>query len=247
IWSLSKDGFYSVKSAYTLAMDCFGNQKQYHVERNWMVIWRMNAPKKIKAMKNSFHYFLPVQQVYQCGIAGLCHCIEPYLTLVESFQEMIFKLSSTMDEDKFCNLAMLLWSLWEKKEVLWNSIEESIQFTCFRAQSMLYVWRLAHQTRLNLQDISIAALRNEVSWENPPIGFVKCNYDVANSSGFTCCLRDETGNFVLARTSWAETKLLPQEGKALSLLYVVKWVKQLPFQRIIFETNYKSVIYQIQS
>lgn len=48
IWSLSKDGFYSVKSAYTLAMDCFGNQKQYHVERNWMVIWRMNAPKKIK-------------------------------------------------------------------------------------------------------------------------------------------------------------------------------------------------------
>lgn len=48
IWKFSTDGLYSVKSTYRLVMYQFGDQHQFQIPGNWMAIWRLNVPQKIK-------------------------------------------------------------------------------------------------------------------------------------------------------------------------------------------------------
>lgn len=46
---------------------------------------------------------------------------------------------------------------------------------------------------------------------------------------------------------WTEAQLSPQEGEAQALLFAMKWVKQLSIQRVILETDCKSVVDQTYS
>lgn len=131
IWRYSRDGEYSVKSAYRLFMDQSGNQEQYQVAGNWMTIWRLDVPHKVRVflwracrdciptrirlqdrgiscpaiclfcqqdLENTFHYFFTCPgSISVWTSTGLWNWIEPNLTEVESFQEMIFKLSCLLD------------------------------------------------------------------------------------------------------------------------------------------------------
>lgn len=66
----------------------------------------------------------------------------------------------------------------------------------------------------------------------PPAGFLKCTIDAAFreealsfSSGL--CVRDETGQFLQAKTWFSPFIPAAHEGEALNLLEAIKWLQQL--------------------
>ncbi|CAJ2644561.1 unnamed protein product [Trifolium pratense] len=48
VWEEERDGCYSVKSGYKLAMKCIFRTDKYHVKGNWKEIWKAHAPHKAR-------------------------------------------------------------------------------------------------------------------------------------------------------------------------------------------------------
>lgn len=60
IWKARKDGKYSIKSAYFLAMENLVDNASLRVSRDWNIVWSLNIPQKIKnflwrILRNVFH------------------------------------------------------------------------------------------------------------------------------------------------------------------------------------------------
>lgn len=48
VWEGERNGCYSVKSGYKLAMQCIIRSDKYHVRGNWQEIWKAHAPQKAR-------------------------------------------------------------------------------------------------------------------------------------------------------------------------------------------------------
>ncbi|MCH89277.1 putative ribonuclease H protein, partial [Trifolium medium] len=48
VWEEERNGCYSVKSGYKLAMQCIFRNDKYHVKGNWKEIWKAHAPHKAR-------------------------------------------------------------------------------------------------------------------------------------------------------------------------------------------------------
>jgi hypothetical protein len=48
VWEGERNGCYSVKSGYKLAMQCIIRSDKYHVEGDWQEIWKAHAPHKAR-------------------------------------------------------------------------------------------------------------------------------------------------------------------------------------------------------
>ncbi|XP_045809807.1 uncharacterized protein LOC123904158 [Trifolium pratense] len=48
VWEEERNGCYSVKSGYKLAMKCIFRNDKYHVKGNWKEIWKVHAPQKAR-------------------------------------------------------------------------------------------------------------------------------------------------------------------------------------------------------
>lgn len=69
-------------------------------------------------------------------------------------------------------------------------------------------------------------------WRKPSAGRLKCNIDASfsttfNEVGIGICVRDEEGQFVVARTEWMSPITEVDTGEALGLLAAIKWVHEL--------------------
>lgn len=87
-----------------------------------------------------------------------------------------------------------------------------------------------------------------LGWHKPPPTFLKCNTDAAvfvdaASVGLSCVLRDETGNFVACRARRLLGLPPVRECEALALLDALKWVLELGYTKVIFETDAMSVVW----
>lgn len=63
-------------------------------------------------------------------------------------------------------------------------------------------------------------VESSLTWKKPGNGRVKINVDAAfdntdNKTGFGVCIRNDQGNFMLARTTIFILTLLPHEGEAI--------------------------------
>lgn len=82
------------------------------------------------------------------------------------------------------------------------------------------------------------------------MGVVKCNVDAAFNRDLNCirvgiCIRDHTGNFVLAKTVSMQQLLNVKEGEALGLLESLKWMEELQVEDAIFESDCKLMVDQL--
>lgn len=48
VWRLSKDGKYTVKSTYRVAMNTLTNIHDFHVDGNWRLVWDSEVPSKVR-------------------------------------------------------------------------------------------------------------------------------------------------------------------------------------------------------
>lgn len=48
VWRFTKDGKYTVKSAYRVAMYTLSNIQDFHVDGSWNLLWELQVPPKVK-------------------------------------------------------------------------------------------------------------------------------------------------------------------------------------------------------
>lgn len=96
------------------------------------------------------------------------HFIEPLLVISESFSELFFSICSQLNEHQQANFAMLLWSIWKRRNnKLWNQLDETIGEVSFRALTVLDDWNRArpgdhpHSSTPN-------SVASQQQWQRPP-------------------------------------------------------------------------------
>lgn len=90
-------------------------------------------------------------------------------------------------------------------------------------------------------------VQNELmKWIKPSAGKFKCKVDTSfsdslNKVGSGACIRDATGNYVIAITEWVKPILDVNLREDLSLLSVMQWARDLNLVNLDFETDSKLV------
>ncbi|XVF47134.1 hypothetical protein PTKIN_Ptkin03bG0084800 [Pterospermum kingtungense] len=174
---------------------------------------------------------------------------------VDGFVEFIHKALATWSEVDAGKMTMALWSIWRQRNCkLLNSKLQAASQTVFLALEFLCDW-LAAQDRKRL--VSFVHRSNGVgetlgSWEKPPTAVLKCNIDVAifadlGAMRHGMILRDDKGEFVLAKSMMSDGIYAVKEGEAIGLFHAIRWVIDLGYDRVIFELDSKLVVDAINS
>ncbi|XP_058741350.1 uncharacterized protein LOC131613720 [Vicia villosa] len=112
-----------------------------------------------------------------------------------------------------------------------------------RCSHLLSGWRDAHQVRNIVSPVE--QLATVTKWCKPSYGRFKCNIDASfsnNKVGIGACIRDDDGRFIAARTDWFSPIIDVDIGEALSLLAAIKWVLELGYDNVDFESDSKVVV-----
>lgn len=76
---------------------------------------------------------------------------------------------------------------------------------------------------------------------------ISANIDAAffmakNWVGIGICIQDDQGCFFLVKTEWISPILSVDKGKAIGLVYVIRWVKELYLNNVAFKLDSKRVV-----
>jgi len=146
---------------------------------------------------------------------------------------------------------------------MWQNVTETCQTVIERARQLLFGWRVANSSKQRYSVAGIAeglhnsehvaaagegtVLSTQSRWQKPTIGRLKCNVDASfsdalNCVGFGLCIRDDSGNFIKAKTLWSNSVCATDIGEALELSHAIHWVRELQLTDVDFELDAKKVV-----
>ncbi|XP_057250151.1 uncharacterized protein LOC130591219 [Beta vulgaris subsp. vulgaris] len=172
-WALTKNGHYSVKTAYMLGKG--GNLDSFH--QAWVDIWSMEAsPKGCGAAESTSHAVFECPRVYdvwvECGCAEMCIDASSLsmCDLVESWRKL--------DRKKVIRGIFLAWCLWGERN-RWI-----FQQQCTPNKMLVErVSRLADEygsyTARIYNHVAAASRPSVKTWQPPPPGVIKLNVDAS--------------------------------------------------------------------
>ncbi|GAU35177.1 hypothetical protein TSUD_319870 [Trifolium subterraneum] len=268
IWEEERNGCYSVKSGYNLAMRCIFRSDRHHVEGNWNDIWKAQSPHKTRHL-----------------LWRLCRgCLPTRVRLAQHYVDC--ELSCPMCDDEVeddihvffgCVTARECWMAAGLSQLLENPAYQngtatdrvfgmcrnednamlgrvSSLFWCIWHNRNDRIWNDNVQSPSQLRRHNIAPVADPrlVRWEKPGVGWIKCNVDaafVARSSITSMCLcfRDTNGQFVAGLTQWQQSVFSIVEGEAWALLHAMKEAIHRGFGRVQFESDSKLLVDAIHS
>ncbi|GAU29844.1 hypothetical protein TSUD_223900 [Trifolium subterraneum] len=221
VWEEEKNGCYSVKSGYKLAMRYMIGSDKHHVAGNWNGIWKAQAPHKARHLLwRLCRGCLPTRcrLLERCAVArdswcaaGLSSVLHNAAYQQSNAMDRIFAVCSNESSDTVGRVAMLLWSIWHNLHKLQsNSVSGTTVAVLVRwekpALGWVLLWSIWHNLhKLQSNSVSGTTVAVLVRWEKPALGWVKCNVDVAllPGSGRTSvgvCFRDNSGQFMAGMT-----------------------------------------------
>jgi ribonuclease HI len=169
-----------------------------------------------------------------------------------SVDDIVFHLLQTISASQCSLLAMLLWSLWKRRNLkLWQHHDESAVQVVARAKHMLEEWKSAQQLRNHTVMQSSAAVTEsnttDFQWMRPDVGRLKCNVDAAfsqsaNRIGIGLCIRDSAGDLVQARTLLISPVCAVDVSEALGLNHAMRWAAELCLDGVDFCLDSKVVV-----
>jgi len=103
------------------------------------------------------------------------------------------------------------------------------------------------QRHQNAPVIAESSVHNQVQWQSPSHGRVKCNVDAAfsdqrNITGVGICIRDDEGTFVLAKVIPISSLCSISMGEALALYHALEWLSDMSFDHVDFCSNSKVTV-----
>jgi hypothetical protein len=106
-----------------------------------------------------------------------------------------------------------------------------------KARPLWEEWSSVQQVQQGLHNSE--QQQHVLQWQKPPIGWYKCNVDAGfhketNRTSGGWCLRDHTGLFVAAGTTWLEGNCSIIEGESIALLEALKEIEQRGISHVIF-------------
>lgn len=98
-----------------------------------------------------------------------------------------------------------------------------------------------------LQQAGVAVGSGCRAWHPPSAGVLKCNVDAAffedtNQTGIGMVLRDEGGQFILARTLVIHGRLEVDIGEVMGFFEALSWLKYLNLGVVVIEGDSKVVV-----
>jgi hypothetical protein len=236
IWKLSRNGLYSVRSAYHHLIEHVIDNNHLKVDGNWKILWRLQVPNKVKIFlwralrgclpvrgrlaqkgvpcgnkcpycdtneENEWHCFFGCSTVEDVWMEAECwQQVHGFMINVAGFVPMLFKMLAELDSNTMSQIAMLLWTIWwRRNQICWNDKTPIVFEVIGRARDMWSDWNKARQRNTHQAAHSVAD--GCQAWRKPPAGTMRCNVDMAHYANQNCycigaCLRDDRGQFVKA-------------------------------------------------
>lgn len=163
-----------------------------------------------QGQESLFHLMLFCPVSIECwNLCNMWSTISHHALHALSFKDMFFRVMDSCDGEGRALFAMVLWSLWRgRNELLWEGNRIRSSSHIHRTTTFLSDWKQAR----NLVRVANehAGSESQARWTDPPQGYYKCNVDAAffNDLGktiktsFGMCIRDDNGQFIVARTDW---------------------------------------------
>jgi ribonuclease HI len=170
----------------------------------------------------------------------------PRLQQHDNVRDLIMSLCSAEDTDTTGLFAMMVWVLWHNRNnKVWNDTSELGRALGVKTRHLWEEWSAVHQVQN--QHNSALQQHHNVRWEKPEQEWMKCNVDAAlhsdlNKTSFGWCLRDHTGCFIMAETSWMDGRCSTVEGESIALLKAFQTIVQKGFSHVILEMDSKNVV-----
>ncbi|XP_021631810.1 uncharacterized protein LOC110629204 [Manihot esculenta] len=217
VWHFEKSGIYSVRSGYWKAKDLSrraaiepnGNSSPSSSAHNsyfWKSLWKTNVPSKLRIFlwlfcleRLPFWFNSPLQLRSSYLLSS---------TMMDKWTEVCNALSQESDSDSLIQLfAFLLWQIWKDRNAFtFNNMskpaEESVSLAIksrddFREATSNHPLP-SHQSEMDQQ---LLIHQSQLSWQPPPLGFVKLNFDAAwdknsNSGATAVIVRDPSGSVI---------------------------------------------------
>jgi len=152
----------------------------------------------------------------------------------------------------------IMWSLWKRRNLkLWQQQNETCMQVVERARHLLDDWRTAQEVRSHKATDNHAQPNSVIhghviEWTKLAYGRYKCNIDASfsdslNMVGIGICIRDDQGEFVMAKTNCFSPLCDVDVGKAIGLHTTLQWVADLHYDHVDFVLDSKSVIERFNS
>jgi hypothetical protein len=181
------------------------------------------------------HLFLSCDMIREAWeVMGLAHIILSRIHRFTNIRDIIFDICRHEPLLVAGKCATLLWFAWQNRNnKVWNDDSLHARQIGDHAARYWYEWAATQGLLLEqeqpLSNAAATAAPFATNWQQPPIGYLKCNvdasfYNLAGSTGWGWILRDSNGEFKLAGTNIVNTPFSVVEGEAMALVEAMKEV-----------------------
>ncbi|KAK6144379.1 hypothetical protein DH2020_021199 [Rehmannia glutinosa] len=194
---------------------------------------RKPRPRKRGMVETTWHLFVNCPfSVSVWRVAGMGDLVEEWAEGNESVMDFVANCLLCMDEWKKAKCLMVLWSLWrERNNEFWNNVHASAKETLHAAVNYLTEWcatNFGSGTEKTFRAADPCA--QTAKWSKPNRLQFKCNVDATlslerNATGIGKVVRDDKGEFVVARTITFPGIFAPKEAEAIEVREALSWIK----------------------
>ncbi|XP_074377883.1 uncharacterized protein LOC141719404 [Apium graveolens] len=140
--------------------------------------------------------------------------------------EIFRQIATVCDRDKLALVVTVCWNLWNRRNRwVWDKVNVSAFGVTTTTLNMLQEWKRSRVERTSMEVNVDAAVFTET-----------------DCVGIGSVISDENGGFLRARTQKIRALFQPREAEAIALKKALSWVKEVGYQRCVFETDAKTVV-----
>jgi hypothetical protein len=156
------------------------------------------------------------------------------------FVPVVFEMIEKFDNSTMSKIAMLLWTLWwRRNKKCWNEKLPTIFEVIRRSQETSHDWQLAQQQLSRSVGVNTVATIHK--WLKQALGSFKCNLDTTcyvedNNYSVGACIRDSNNHFVQAFAKKLEGT--PSIAEAMGVLEVLQWIHNTHYGVVQIETDF---------